>query len=373
MADADRLLRQEQYIRQARINGRQRQFQSIVAEQQRLATAHRNGDVLTPVQRHSPVLYFRYDDLTFESPEDLDFRDPKSTPFEMFECACRNSPLSTVQSIVTSERRSAAFLHHGLTVALSTGNVEIARYLLSAGAPIVRATPEEIFSAPSDQQIPLFELLTHHGWTPNSPGYHGNTLIARVATDLPLLSWFLAHGANPNLGEQLDYSDRFGGPDEHSCKALERAVSANNVEAVRMLLDAGAETRNGAPLHIAAGKCPPGVNYHDHFTPPSKDFDLSMIPVMELLVERGADVNQRDNDRHVVPRYAIETAVRAQAVERVRWLLEHGADPEVKKGPRNAVLSAMWQANEEMKKVVEEGVAARRWVKDDAAETDVAQ
>ena len=393
MADADgRVLRQEQQKqqadliarlpvssfvvsaeeqkRQSEVDARQRQlFQTVPAEQHRQATASTQIDDLTPAQRKRLWFGFPYGDLPRESPDDPRPRGPVPAHFEMFESVCRESPLSTVQSIVNSQHRSPAFLHQGLTVALSTGRIEIASYLLSAGAPIVRGTPQEIFSAPPDQQIPLFELLTHHGWTLNTPSYYGRTLISRIVSNLPLLSWFLAHGANPNLGQQLYFKDRLGGPNTESCKALESAAYDGNVEAVRMLLDAGAEIRNGVPLHSAAGKRPPGANCH-YFLPPSKDFDLSMIPVMELLVERGADVNGRDNDRHVVPRYAIARAVNAGAVERVRWLLEHGANLELESGRYDPVQMANWQG-EEMKKVVEEGVAARRWIKDDVTAPDV--
>lgn len=89
-----------------------------------------------------------------------------------------------------------------------------------------------------------------------------------------------------------------------------------------------------------------------------------MIPIMELLIERGAEVNQPENSRHMTFRYALNYAVAAGAVERVRWLLEHGANPEnVGMGVNAISLSKMWK-REKMMKVVEEGVAARRWVKD---------
>ena len=63
---------------------------------------------------------------------------------------------------------------------------------------------------------------------------------------------------------------------------------------------------------------------------PSKDFDTSRIPVMVLLVERGADVNKKHKSWHIVPKYAIAHVIMAGAVERVKWLLEHGADLELK-------------------------------------------
>lgn len=129
-----------------------------------------------------------------------------------------------------------------------------------------------------------------------------------------------------------------------------------------MLLDAGAKIRNGVPLHRAAGACPPGANPFSGPVTPSKEFDAGMIPVMALLVERGADVNQRDPSLQMVARYAVVEAVMAGAVERVRWLLGHGADPEAKGAWGSAVEYARMMGSEEMIRVVDEGVNARKWV-----------
>ena len=85
---------------------------------------------------------------------------------------------------------------------------------------------------------------------------------------------------------------------------------------------------------------------------------------MALLVERGTDVNQMDRSRQMVPRYAIVHAVMAGAVERVKWLLEQGADPELKGAWGSAVTYAKSQGSEEMISVVEEAVRARNKVGD---------
>jgi ankyrin repeat protein len=289
------------------------------------------------------------------------FKHPAFTPSTPFELACCDGPLSAVQSILSSFPYTPSFLHHGLTLALSSGNLEVASCLLSKGAPIIRHTADNILSAPSDKQIPLFELLTHHGWTTNTPGFYGAVLLPRIVTNLPLLRWFLAHGADPNLGEQSPSLDRTGGPDTASCAALQYAAGHGDLEAVRMLLDAGAKIENGYPLHFAAGACPPDTNPNVARVKPSAEFDKGKIPVMALLVERGADVNLRKESRYVEPRYAIVFARMAGAVERVRWLLEQGADPHASASGAERVMYS-----EEMNRVIAEGVAARRWVKHDA-------
>ena len=253
------------------------------------------------------------------------------------------------------------------------GNVKTTRYILSAGAPIVRLTPSNVLSAPSERQIPLFELLMNYGWTPNTPGYYGKVLLPSILSNLSLLGWFLAYDANLNLGAQDNNRDRNRKSDTKSCDALQTAAGRGDVEAVRMLLDAGAEIQNSVPLHYAAGACPPGTNLHYGRATPSKEFDESRIATMELLVERGADVNQRQETRNVVPQYAIVHAVTAGAVERVRWLLEHRADPHARGSYGSAVEYARTMGSEEMRRVLEEEVAVRRWVDDNVTGTELPQ
>jgi hypothetical protein len=147
-----------------------------------------------------------------------------------------------------------------------------------------------------------------------------------------LIDWFLTHGADPNQGRQQDNRDRLGGPETNSCLALELAASRGSVELVQKLLNAGAKITYGAPLYYAAGALPPNANPHVGRVTPTKEFDVSRIPIMELLVEKGAGVNDKLETRHMTAAYPIVNAVMAGAVERVKWLLDQGADPD-QKGP----------------------------------------
>lgn len=352
---------QEQLQHQWAMKARQQQMQ-IMAQQQAAAIAGRQNVGSQPsqsIQPRSMTMGSDFEDLPILEANDLDHKRPHPSSFSSFDSACENGPVSMIAEIVTSEPRTPAFLHRGLLAALRAGNVQAASYLLSNGAPIVRQTPEFILKAPAHQQIALFELFAAHGWTPNTPGLYGAVLLPRLVNDLPLLSWFLAHGANPNLGQQKDFRERHGNSDTDSCRALETAAAHGSVEAVRMLLAAGARIRNGAPLHYAAGVCPPGTNPHAGRVKPTKEFDADRIPVMRLLVENGADVNHKVETRHMEPLYAIVHAVMAGAIERVKWLLEQGADPFVKGNFGSAVTYAsIW--GEEMEKAIEEGVAARK-------------
>ncbi|KAK2938802.1 Ankyrin repeat [Fusarium oxysporum f. sp. vasinfectum] len=224
--------------------------------------------------------------------------------------------MSTVESIVTSQSRTPAFLHEGLFNALGSGNVDVARYLLDSGAPITKITPSWALAAPQGQQKPLFELFLQHGWSVNTPGFYGAVLLPSVirAGNDALLDWFLENGADPNLGKQQDNRD----------------PEIGTVETVQKLLNAGAKIDNGAPLYHAAGACPPGSNPHAGLITSSKEFDGARISVMELLVKNGARVNDKLISRHMTAQYPIVNAVMAGAIERVKWLLSEGTDPDMK-------------------------------------------
>lgn len=287
--------------------------------------------------------------------EQHNFLNDIAAHFASFESACRSGDLHAVHAVISPQKRSSAFLHHGLILSLESGHVDIARYLLSSGAPITPNTPVHILSAPPDQQIALFELLAQSGWGPNIPGDYGTVLLPKVVTHLPVLCWFLAHGADPNLGAHHDSSDVTGQANPQSCAALEAASARGSVDAVRLLLNAGASIHYGTPLHFAAGACSPGIMPRSVI---SKEFDTSRIPIMELLVERGADVNQMGESR-VVVHHPIMYAVMAGAVERVRWLLEQGADPEARGAWGSAAEYVEMVGSDEMKSVLRQSMLER--------------
>lgn len=345
---------QAQIIEQARAQ----QMMNMIASQRRLSQANTNGPSAQEMNRMSGMVCSPYDGIPITKPTDIGFIGSNPPWMVAYETACSQGTFFTAQSVVPPESISPALLHHGLTLALRAGNAAVAWDLLRHGARIVRQTPLHILDAPANLQIQLFQILQQHGWTPNSPGNYGAVLLPKVVQNIELLRWFLENGANPNLGAQRFSRDRNCDSDPASCAALEAAATHGSVEAVQMLLDAGAEIKNGTPLHYASGACTPGASTREVA---SKEFDVSRIPVMALLVSHGADVNQR-GDSVLVKHHPIMYAVMAKAVERVRWLLEHGADPEARGDWGSAAEYAGAMGSEEMKRVVEWGLGIRRSV-----------
>lgn len=153
--------------------------------------------------------------------------------------------------------------------------------------------------------------------------------------------------------------------------ALEAAARSADVETVRLLLDSGAKIENGYPLLSAAGVCPSETNPHAALVTTSREFDIARIPVMELLVSHGVDLNEKEESRYMVPGYPIVYAVMVGAVERVNWLLEHGANLELKGSYGSAVNYGELMRSEEMKRAIRAGVNARKWLEDhDPRETN---
>lgn len=281
------------------------------------------------------------DGIPNKCPSDVQLRlglEADVPDFVNFRSACQEGDLSTVESIV-SQSRSPLFLHNGLDDALKNGKDDISRFLLQSGATVTRATPAAILRAPADKQVALFQVLMEHGWTVNTP----ESLLPEIvrSNNEPLCDWFLEQGADPNVA----------GPQNDQGQTLRLAATQGTVQLVQKLLNAGAKMASSG-LYWAAGAYPEGSVPSIRRVEPSAEFDKSRIPIMELLLENGGDVNHKLETRHMEELYPIVNAVKAGAVERVKWLLSKGADPDLK-GPWGSARDyAKRDSSDEMKQVL---------------------
>jgi len=147
------------------------------------------------------------------------------------------------------------------------------------------------------------------GWPPllylcASPFHAGNPQGLLQCAEL-----LLAHGADPNSHMLFDAED------PHSkIPALYFACVANNVPVVRLLLERGADPNDGESIYHAA--------------------ELNRTECLELLLARGADLSGRHSHWGNTPLYFLagyteQSANSAVATAGMSWLLDHGADPNV--------------------------------------------
>jgi ankyrin repeat protein len=150
------------------------------------------------------------------------------------------------------------------------------------------------------------------GWTP---------LLYACASPLPAadpvrvqgmsrtVELLLDQGADPNTYTLFDASDP-----QSRLPALYRACVTNQPRTVRLLLERGADPNDGESIYHAA--------------------ELDRRPCLELLLAHGADISGRHSTWGNTPLYFIAGYEQGQrgaatAARGMRWLLEHGADPNV--------------------------------------------
>jgi ankyrin repeat protein len=121
-----------------------------------------------------------------------------------------------------------------------------------------------------------------------------------AAASLQCVKLLLDNGADPNSQDTSDAR----------LPALYHACVANNVPAVRLLLERGAEVNDGESVHHSA--------------------ELNHRECLELLLARGADLSmEHPHWKKTVLYFLAEIDARPQGVQ---WLLEHGANPNVPSG-----------------------------------------
>ena len=143
-------------------------------------------------------------------------------------------------------------------------------------------------------------------------------------------------GADPNLGPPFNAYPR-SDPITNSGNTLDVAAAMSNPAFFDLLLRHGTKLENCVPLHSAVE----GMG---------NSTDGGRIPMMERLLRLTLDINDFDECRgRRIVGTPLHCAIRQGAVDKVRFLLEKGADAQmnIKKGDSALVLEKE-NSNEEM-------------------------
>ncbi|GLB00254.1 hypothetical protein AtubIFM57143_009300 [Aspergillus tubingensis] len=283
-----------------------------------------------------------------------------SLPFQVLEEAnqpflesCRHGDLAQIKKHQEAKALDREVLTMGLREAAQGDHIDTMRHLLNAGAkPQSPSVVDEVHSAEA------VKALLDHGLTFETQLHPLNTvplvwvsfacLLVITWTnqknrhivkknDQRLVHWCLEQGADPTFGcpnaqsfNDLEKPDR--SPTKGSGAVLGMASRRSSPLIVDLLLEHGANIRTSNVLHYAACRK-----------------DGRAIPIMEHLLQRGADVNEFGYPAFLhfggTPLHAASYQGNLPAVN---WLLEHGANPGVEdaQGSKPLDLAALEEEDE---------------------------
>ena len=236
-----------------------------------------------------------------------------------------------------------------LVLAIANGHFDIALHLLSKGASA---------NASSENGVtPLYAVLNVQ-WAPKALYPQPRSYLQQKATYLDTMKALLDKGADPNARLKYKvwysgYNFDLSGVDEIGATSFWRAAYASDVEAMRMLVKAGADPNiptskpagrprvgdagvraagdvSGLPLLPIGGpgvtplQAAAGVGYGEGFAANSHRYaPTGMMTAVKYLVEElGADVNAADHEGNT----ALHQAAARGDVAMIEYLVSKGAD-----------------------------------------------
>ncbi len=228
--------------------------------------------------------------------------------FQDLESTIKSGDLPKVQSLF-QEWRSDYSIPGPITsgidelvprTAEGVGQPAILEYLLLQGG----SSDIDTYTVGKTQSPQMFEIFTKNGWK-----VHNGLLHSHVKHP-ELVALFLAHGADANPPISRGYFP------------LETAALCAHLESVKILLSHGAQI----------GPESRAMNAAERGDVPDR------IPIMSLLLEHGADINALAEDYPALSEAKLpgrkgtplHSAAKWGNEEATVWLLEHGADADVR-------------------------------------------
>jgi ankyrin repeat protein/truncated hemoglobin YjbI len=210
--------------------------------------------------------------------------------------------------------------------AVCGGSVDAAKLLLERGAEVKRHSGKLLTLAVVMNRVDLVQLLIEHG-----ADVHRVSLLGRlddaerpvaellIANGKTVPDWMLPRACRPDVSTNevhrvtvlLDYGASLGDRGRYGLTALHYAVRGGKLPLIKLLLERGAQANAqdevGLTPLLQLSKTRSKAN---------------PIPVMELLAASGANLDARDETQSTLLMYF----ARRGNAEPVRWLLAQGAD-----------------------------------------------
>ncbi|MGI9515864.1 MAG: ankyrin repeat domain-containing protein [Pirellulaceae bacterium] len=202
-----------------------------------------------------------------------------------------------------------------LTHAALQNRVDLVELLLDNGADVHRSG---VLGPLDCDDRPVADLLIARGFDINADSEFGAMLVRACRGDV-------SHHETTRVKTLLDYGADVN-KDHYGLSALHYATRAGRLPLIQLLLDRGADVHR---------RDNDGLTPLAHLT--KTRAKAEPIPVMELLTQHGADVNSQN--------YRGETILfffaRRENREVVRWLLDHGASADLKNNSGKTVLDVI--------------------------------
>lgn len=259
-----------------------------------------------------------------------------------------------------------------LAAACIANKVNFAHLLLIYGGDPnqLTATGETLLSSAINKKTPkkFIDLILDYGADPDGKSREGKTALFEAIQNsrVDIVTSLLDHGANPNLpgpkhmlwpatyqAACLQVLLAHGADPKKAPGIMELAVSVNNIESVKILLNAKVDPnlkKDGVytPLCtsirdnrpdifnlLLANKADPNVPASEY--PAFKCITHNRLQFLPPLVEAGANLSS--------PKGIVETAVSVNNIEALTWLLEKGMNPNDKNPKGHSPLTTAIREN----------------------------
>ena len=210
--------------------------------------------------------------------------------------------------------------------AVSGGSIDAVKLLLKRGAEVARHSGKLLTLAVVMNRVDLVKLLIEHGADVQRTRLLGRLDDAErpiadllIANGKRVPAWMLPRACRPDVSSNelhrvrvlLDYGANLDDRGRYGLTALHYAVRGGKLPLIKLLLERGAQ---------ANALDDDGLTPLLHLSKTRSKVDP--IPVMELLAASGADIDARDENHGTLLMYF----ARRGNVGAVQWLLAHGAD-----------------------------------------------